>query len=166
MAIREIVNVATDEAFLRKKSRPVEKFDDRLKTLVDDMFETMEQADGVGLAAPQIGILKRLAVVGCEDGKALLINAEILEQEGEQIGYEGCLSCPDKPQMLVPRPERIKVRSHDLKGTPYTFEATGFFARAICHELAHLDGGLYFDLAVSREEAERREKAKPSKKKR
>lgn len=159
MAIRDIVNVKTDEAFLRKTSRPVEKFDDRLRTLVDDMFETMEQANGVGLAAPQIGILKRLAVVGCEEGKAVLINAEILEQEGEQIDYEGCLSCPDKPQMLVPRPARIRVRSHDLKGKPYTFEAEGFFARAICHELAHLDGGLYFDLAVSKEEADRREKA-------
>lgn len=159
MAIRDIVNVKTDEAFLRKTSRPVEKFDDRLKMLADDMFETMEQANGVGLAAPQIGILKRLAVVGCEEGKAVLINAEILEQEGEQIDYEGCLSCPDKPQMPVPRPERIRVRNHDLKGKPYTFEAEGFFARAICHELAHLDGCLYFDLAVSKEEADRREKA-------
>ncbi len=144
MAVRQI-RVIGDE-ILTKKCKPVKEMTPRLKELVEDMFETMYQADGVGLAAPQVGILKRIVTIDVEDGNQyVLVNPEITEQEGEQTGYEGCLSVPGKTG-IVTRPERVRVRALNAKMEPYELEAEGLLARAICHECAHLDGELYVDL--------------------
>lgn len=146
MAVRNI-RVDGDE-ILRKKCKPVKEMTDRLKNLISDMYETMEGADGVGLAAPQVGILKRLCVIdtGEENQKVTLINPEIIEKSGEQDGGEGCLSIPDMIG-LVKRPMKVKVKALNEDMEEQIIEAEGFFARAICHELDHLDGVLYKDLA-------------------
>ena len=144
MAVRQI-RVRGDE-LLTKKCKPVKEMTPRMKELVEDMFETMYQANGVGLAAPQVGILKRLVTIDVEDGNQyVLINPEITEQEGEQTGYEGCLSVPGKTG-IVTRPERVRVRALDAEMEPFELEAEGLLARAVCHELAHLDGQLYVEL--------------------
>ena len=146
MAIRKIVTIG-DET-LRKHCKPQEKFDKRLATLLNDMAETMYKAEGVGLAAPQVGILRRAAVVDItEDHSGLLelVNPEIVEREGEQTGREGCLSVPGR-QGVVTRPMKVKVRYQDRNGDLYELETEGFEARAICHELDHLDGRLYIDV--------------------
>lgn len=146
MAIRNIVTLG-DEA-LRKHCKPQEKFDRRLATLLKDMADTMYKAEGVGLAAPQVGILRRVAVVDItEDHSGLieLINPEITERDGSQTGREGCLSLPGR-QGVVTRPMKVKVRYQDRKGETYELETEGFEARAICHELDHLDGQLYIDV--------------------
>ncbi len=146
MAIRNIVTLG-DEA-LRKHCKPQEKFDRRLATLLKDMTDTMYKAEGVGLAAPQVGILRRVAVVDItEDHSGLLelINPEIIERDGSQTGREGCLSLPGR-QGIVTRPMKVKVRFQDRKGETYELETEGFEARAICHELDHLDGQLYIDV--------------------
>ncbi|MBO4470255.1 MAG: peptide deformylase [Clostridia bacterium] len=146
MAIRKIVTLG-DET-LRKHCKPQEKFDKRLATLLKDMADTMYKAEGVGLAAPQVGILRRLAVVDVtEDHSGLLemVNPEIIEREGQQTGREGCLSVPGR-QGVVTRPMRIKARFQDRNGDTYEIETEGFEARAICHELDHLDGTLYIDV--------------------
>ena len=146
MAIRKIVTIG-DET-LRKHCKPQEKFDKRLSTLLKDMAETMYKAEGVGLAAPQVGILRRIAVVDItEDHSGLLemVNPEIVKREGTQTGREGCLSVPGR-QGVVTRPMKVKVRFQDRNGDTYELETEGFEARAICHELDHLDGRLYIDV--------------------
>ena len=150
MGIRKIVTIGDDA--LRKHCKPQEKFDKRLATLLKDMADTMYKAEGVGLAAPQVGILRRIAVVDItEDHKGLLelVNPEIVEVDGEQTGREGCLSLPGR-QGVVTRPMKVKVRYQDRNGDAYELETEGFEARAICHELDHLDGRLYIDV-MSRE---------------
>ena len=145
MATRKIVKIGDDT--LRKICRPQAKFDLRLAILLKDMADTMYKAEGVGLAAPQVGILRRVAVVDVtEDHSGLkeLINPEIVETEGTQTGREGCLSVPER-QGIVTRPLRVKVRYQDRHGNPMELETEGFEARAVCHELDHLDGVLYVD---------------------
>ena len=146
MGIRKIVTIG-DET-LRKHCKPQEKFDKRLAVLLKDMADTMYKAEGVGLAAPQVAILRRIAVVDVtEDHSGLLEldNPEIIEREGEQTGREGCLSVPGR-QGIVTRPMKVKVRFQDRNGDTYELETEGFEARAICHELDHLDGTLYIDV--------------------
>jgi len=139
---------------LERTSRVVTNFDERLHTLLDDMRETMEHVGGVGLAAPQVGVLRRVVlVVDVQEDEAgefteellELVNPEIIESDGEQAGLEGCLSVPDM-QGLVTRPNRVKVRAQDRHGVPFEVEYTDFTARVICHELDHLDGNLYVRL--------------------
>ena len=146
MGIRKIVTLGDDA--LRKKCKKQEKFDKPLTTLLKDMADTMYKAEGVGLAAPQVGILRRIAVVDVtEDHSGLLemVNPEIIEREGQQTGREGCLSVPGR-QGVVTRPMKIKARFQDRNGDTYEIETVGFEARAICHELDHLDGTLYIDV--------------------
>jgi peptide deformylase len=146
MAIRKIVKIG-DET-LRKVCRKQEKFDLRLAVLLKDMADTMYKAEGVGLAAPQVGILRRVAVVDVtEDHSGLLemVNPEIIEREGTQTGREGCLSVPGR-QAVVTRPMKVKARYQTRKGDWMEIETEGFEARAICHELDHLDGRLYIDV--------------------
>ena len=146
MGTRKIVTVG-DET-LRKTCKKQEKFDLRLALLLKDMADTMYKAEGVGLAAPQVGILRRAAVVDVtEDHSGLLelVNPEIIERDGEQTGREGCLSVPGR-QGVVTRPMKVKVRYQDRNGDLYELETEGFEARAICHELDHLDGRLYIDV--------------------
>lgn len=146
MGIRKIVTLG-DET-LRKTCKPQEKFDRRLGVLLKDMADTMYKAEGVGLAAPQVGILRRVAVIDItEDHSGLLelVNPEIIEREGCQTGREGCLSLPGR-QGVVTRPMKVKVRYQDRNGDLYELETEGFEARAVCHELDHLDGQLYIDV--------------------
>lgn len=144
MAIRKIVKLGDDA--LRKTCKKQEKFDLRLHVLLHDMAETMYKAEGVGLAAPQVGILRPAVVNYVGDGLVELVYPEILERSEEtQCGREGCLSLPGR-QGVVTRPMRVKVRAQDRKGMPFEMEAEGFFARAVCHELDHLDGTLYIDV--------------------
>ena len=147
MGYRKIVTTK-DEEFLRKISRPVEVFDEKLGKLLDDMRETMYRADGVGLAAPQIGLLKRIAVVDTDGTNYVeLVNPEILETQGSVTDVEGCLSVP-RVRGEVPRPEKCTVRAYDRHGKPFTLKAEGFYCRAICHECDHLDGILFIDKAT------------------
>ena len=131
---------------LRKPCKPMQKFDLRLWLLLRDMADTMNKAEGVGLAAPQVGILRRVVVidVGDENGLIELINPEIIAQEGEQEGSEGCLSAPGR-RGFVKRPNKVTVRAQDRKGKPFEITGEGLLARAFCHELDHLDGILYSD---------------------
>ena len=140
MAIRNIVKEG-DEV-LAKICRPVEKIDERIITLLEDMAETMYASDGVGLAAPQVGILKRIAVIDVGDGLIELINPEIIESWGEQCGPEGCLSVPGEFG-LVSRPMNVRVRAQDRFGEFFEVEGTGLTGRCFCHELDHLDGVLF-----------------------
>lgn len=144
MAYRQI-RIDGDEV-LRKKSRPVEKIDDRILTIIDDMADTMYKADGVGLAAPQIGILKRIVTIDVGDGLLEMINPVILEHNGEQDGPEGCLSLPGTTGE-VKRPMYVKAKYTNASGETVIVEAEDLFARCICHELDHLDGVLYKDKA-------------------
>ena len=144
MAIREVVQTGDD--VLRQKCFVVETFDEKLHALLDDMKDTVKKEEGAGLAAPQIGVLKRIAVVDVEEGYYELINPVILIQKGEQTGWEGCLSVRGK-QGLVSRPQKVKISYFDRNGEKHLLQAKGFFARAICHELDHLDGVLYIDKA-------------------
>ena len=130
---------------LRKTCRPVDAITPRVLTLLDDMIETMHAANGVGLAAPQVGILKRIAVVEVEEGEIYeLINPKIVASAGEQEGAEGCLSVPGR-YGLVTRPKHVTVRALNRKGEEYEVTAHDFLARAFCHEIEHLDGKLYID---------------------
>ena len=144
MAIRNVVQVGDD--VLRQKCFPVEEFDEKLWLLLDDMKDTVKREEGAGLAAPQVGVLRRLAVVDVEEGYYELINPVIMMQKGEQMGWEGCLSVRGK-QGVVSRPMKVKVSYQDRNGEKHLLQAKGFFARAICHELDHLDGVLYIDKA-------------------
>ena len=145
MAIRKIVELGDEK--LRKHAKPVEKFDLRLRILLKDMADTMYKASGVGLAAPQVGILRRAVVVdvGNEESRLFeLVNPEIIAFEGEQEGPEGCLSIPGRSG-IVKRPNKVTVRAQDSRGNPIEITAEGFLARAFCHEIDHLDGILYID---------------------
>ncbi|MHB8065854.1 MAG: peptide deformylase [Ruminiclostridium sp.] len=144
MAYREIRK--DGDEVLRKKSRLVEGIDNKILTLLEDMADTMYKADGVGLAAPQIGILKRIVTIDVGNGLFEMINPVILEQSGEQDGFEGCLSLPGTSGE-VKRPMNVKARYIDRDGETVIIEAEELFARAICHELDHLDGILYKDKA-------------------
>ena len=144
MAIRNVVQVG-DET-LRKVSFPVEAFDEKLHVLLDDMKETLRKEEGAGLAAPQVGVLRRAVVVDVEEGFFEFVNPRILSQKGEPTGWEGCLSVRGK-RGVVSRPMKVKIAYQDRYGNPQTLQAKGFFARAICHELDHLDGVLYIDKA-------------------
>ncbi len=143
MATR-IIRTSEDE-ILRKKCKPVGEINQRILTLLDDMAETMYAANGVGLAAPQVGMLRRIAVIDAGSGLIELINPVILEKSGEQCGNEGCLSVPNK-QGRVTRPQHIRVEALDREGDKFIMEADGLLARAFCHEIDHLDGILYTDL--------------------
>ncbi len=144
MAIR---NILTDnDPTLRKKSRDVTAFDERLHTLLDDMRETMEAANGVGLAAPQVGILRRVVVVNVDDSYIELINPVIVEMSGEQTDAEGCLSLPGVCG-TVTRPNFVKVKAVDRMGCSFYVSGEGLMARAFCHEIDHLEGVLFSDKA-------------------
>ncbi len=143
MAIRKIRLDGDD--VLRKVCKPVEKMTPRIETLIDDMFDTMYEANGVGLAAPQVGILKRIVVIDVCDGDAyVLINPRITEADGVQLGDEGCLSLPGLVGK-VKRPNHVICKAYDIDMNEITVEGEGLLARAICHELDHLDGILYKD---------------------
>ena len=146
MAIRNVVQVGDD--VLRQKCFPVENFDEKLHQILDDMKDTVKKESGAGLAAPQIGILRRMAVVDVEEGYFEFINPTIVQQKGEQTDWEGCLSVRGKMGQ-VSRPMKVTVVYQDRFGEKYTLKAKGFFARAICHELDHLDGVLYIDKATN-----------------
>ena len=141
------------EPTLRKISRPVEEITPRIVTLLDDMIETMRAADGAGLAAPQVGILRRIVVVETpEDGLFELINPKIIAFAGEQRTHEGCLSIPDKFGITV-RPMHVTVRALNRKGETIEVTGSGLLAKAFCHEIDHLDGKLYIDCAIKMENA-------------
>ena len=143
MAIRNIRVMGDD--ILRKKSKPVKEVTERIRTMIDDMYETMYETMGVGLAAPQIGILKRIVVIDIGDGNQItLINPVIVEKDGEQIGDEGCLSIPNKVG-TVKRPNHVVCEALNEEMEPIRVEGEGFLARAICHECEHLDGHLYVE---------------------
>jgi peptide deformylase len=142
MALRNIRKYGDD--VLRKKCREVDKIDDRLLTLIEDMKETMYDADGVGLAAPQVGILKRLFVVDIGDGPLVFINPEIIETSGSQIDEEGCLSLPGETEEVM-RPNYVRARALNEKGEEFEIEAEELLARAILHEYDHLNGTLFID---------------------
>ncbi|MGN0599533.1 MAG: peptide deformylase [Oscillospiraceae bacterium] len=145
MALRTIVNKSDD--VLHKKCKTVEKFDEKLGILLDDMAETMYKAKGVGLAAPQVGILRRVVVIDVGDGLVELINPEIIKKSGRQREIEGCLSCPDQWGYVI-RPMNVTVKAQDRTGKEFEIKAKEFFARAICHELDHLDGHLFIEKVV------------------
>ena len=146
MAIRKIVEMDKDD-ILRKHARRVDKFDKRLAVLLDDMADTMYEADGVGLAAPQVGILKRCVVIDVGEGLIELVNPEILWTEGEVVDVEGCLSVPGR-RCTVARPEKVRVHAQDRRGEHIEVEGEGLLARCLCHELDHLDGILYVDKMI------------------
>ena len=148
MAIREIREVGDE--ILRKKARRVDKIDHRIKTLLDDMIETMHKSEGVGLAAPQVGVLRKLMVIDLGDGVIELINPEIVEQEGEAIDQEGCLSVPGVTGKVL-RPARVKVKAVDRNNKPLEIEGTDLLARALCHEIDHLHGILFIDKIITEE---------------
>lgn len=142
MAIRKIREMGDD--VLTKVCKEVEKVTPRTKVLIDDMFDTMYDAMGVGLAAPQVGVLKRIVTIDVGEGPILLINPEIIETSGEQTGEEGCLSVPGKSG-VVTRPNYVKVRAFDKDMKEIVLEGEGLLARAFCHEIDHLDGHLYVE---------------------
>lgn len=145
MAIRSVVQVG-DEV-LRQKCFPVETFDEKLWELLADMQDTVKKEKGAGLAAPQVGILRRVVVVDVEEGYFEFINPVIMQQKGEQTGWEGCLSVRGKSG-IVSRPMKVTLSYQDRNGEKHVLKAKGFFARAICHELDHLEGVLYIDKAT------------------
>lgn len=140
MALRNIVKLG--DPILYKKSRVVEKFDERLATLIDDMKETMYNGNGVGLAAVQVGILKRVVVIDIGEGPMELVNPEIVFEEGEQISQEGCLSLPNK-WATTKRPQKVQVKAQDRNGKWQVFTGEDLKAKAFCHEIDHLDGILF-----------------------
>lgn len=143
MGLRKIMTVK--EPCLHKVCRPVEKFDGKLHRLLDDMKETLAEANGVGLAAPQVGILRRVVVVDTGEEMLELVNPELLETSGDQVEAEGCLSVPGK-YGLVRRPDYAKVRAQDRNGNWFEAEGEGLTARCFCHELDHLDGIVYTEI--------------------
>lgn len=143
MAIRNIREIG--DPVLNKKCKEVTELTDRIWDIIDDMFDTMYEANGVGLAAPQVGILKRIVVIDVTgEDPILLINPVIMESSGEQRGYEGCLSVPGK-NGIVTRPNYVKIKAYNEEMKPFELEGTDLLARAICHELEHLDGHLYVE---------------------
>ncbi len=144
MALREIR--IQGDPILEKACRPVKLVTPRIRTLVEDMIETMYAADGVGLAAPQVGVLRRIVVIDVGEGPIVMINPRIVESDGEQTGQEGCLSVPGKAG-IVTRPNHVIAEAYDLSMEPFQIEGTELLARAVCHELDHLDGKMYTALA-------------------
>lgn len=145
MALRQI---RTDgDEILRKKAKKVEQITPSIITLLEDMVETMYNADGVGLAAPQVGVLRRVVVIDIGEGVIELINPELIETEGEQIGPEGCLSVPGVTGE-VERPLKVKVKALNRKGEEFIIEGEGLLARALCHEIDHLDGIIFTDKVI------------------
>lgn len=142
MAIRQIFMDGQD--VLAKRSREVTTFDERLKDLLDDLRDTMHKQDGVGLAAPQVGILRRVAIIEADDLYLELINPQIIAKEGEQIGEEGCLSVDSSKNCMVARPSKVTVRAYDREGKLFEKTVEDLAARAICHELDHLEGILFY----------------------
>ncbi|MCF6461018.1 peptide deformylase [Clostridium sp. Cult3] len=145
MAIRQIRYY--DDPLLRKTSREVTEINDRIKILIEDMVETMYDNEGVGLAAPQVGVLRRVVVIDIGEGVLKLINPEIIYEEGANIDVEGCLSVPNRIG-TVKRPETVKVKYLDELGEEKTIEGTGLLAKALCHEIDHLDGILFIDKMI------------------
>lgn len=145
MALRSIRKIGDE--LLRKKSKKVEKIDDRIQVLLDDMLETMYENKGVGLAAPQVGILKRAVVIDIGEGPVFLINPEIIKSEGSYIDEEGCLSIPGE-QGEVERPYKVTVKALDRNGNEVIIEGEEFMAKALCHEIDHLNGILFIDKII------------------
>lgn len=147
MALRQIVEKG--DSILNKKCRPVVKFDARLGELIDDMTETLHKADGAGLAAPQVGVLRRIVVidVGDENGVIELVNPKIISSSGRQETLEGCLSLPGKWGYTV-RPNRVKIKAQDRHGNEFEMEGRDLLAKAFCHEIDHLEGILFDSVAV------------------
>lgn len=145
MAIRNIVK--DGDPVLRKICRSVISFDEKLATLLDDMLDTMYEANGVGLAAPQVGILRRICVIDIGEGPIELVNPAIISEQGEQIGDEGCLSIPGQSG-LVKRPMKVTVKAQDRNGKTFEVSGEGLLARAFCHEIDHLNGILYKDKVI------------------
>lgn len=142
MALRTIRQMG--DAVLTKKCREIKEVTPRIEELIDDMIETMYEGNGVGLAAPQVGVLKRLVTIDVGDGPLVLINPEIIESSGEQTGSEGCLSLPGKAGEVT-RPNYVKVRAYDRRMQQIELEGTELLARAFCHEVEHLDGHMYVE---------------------
>ncbi len=161
MAIRNIVK--DGDPILKKKCRPVEKFDQKLAVLLDDMAETMHMANGVGLAAPQVGMLRRVVVIDVGEGVIELVNPKIVAYSGKQEGLEGCLSFPGE-WGLATRPNYVKVRAQDRNGDEFEIDGEELLARAFCHEIDHLNGVVFKDVvdrmlsAAEIEEMERNQK--------
>lgn len=145
MALRTILTQESEK--LRKISREQTTFDDRLATLLEDMIETLEHACGAGLAAPQVGILRRVAIVDIGEGPIELVNPKIVSTEGEQEVDEGCLSVPNKWGRTI-RPLKVEVKAFDRNGKEFTIEGEGLLAQAIAHEIDHLDGILFTDIVI------------------
>jgi len=145
LALRKILTFGDEQ--LNKKCRTVEKIDDRIISLLDDMAETLYESGGVGLAAPQIGILKRICVIDIGEGLIELINPEIISVYGSEIADEGCLSVPGK-YGKVERPTEVTVRATDRDGNEYEITGEGLLARALCHEIDHLDGIVFVDKVI------------------
>lgn len=143
MALRNIVKLGDDT--LRKRCKPVTMIDSKVHAILDDMAETMHGANGVGLAAPQVGLLKRIVVIDVGEGLIELINPEIISCRGEQTDDEGCLSIPEK-YLPVTRPNFVEVRALNRFGKSFTMKGEGLLARAFCHEIDHLDGKLFIDV--------------------
>lgn len=151
MALRNIVK--GNEDILYKKSRPVEVFDEKLHTLLDDMAETMYAADGAGIAAVQVGILRRAIVIDCGNGKIELINPKIVGQSGQQEEIEGCLSFPGE-YGITRRPMTVIVEAQDRYGEPFRIKGTGLTAKAFCHEIDHLEGVVFKSKVIRKVEVE------------
>lgn len=145
MAIRQIRY--SKDPILRKVSREVTEINERIKILLEDMIDTMYKDEGVGLAAPQVGVLRRIVVIDIGEGVIKLINPEIIEKEGENIDVEGCLSVPGRAG-TVKRPERVKVKYLNELGEEKIIEGTGLLAKALCHEVDHLNGILFIDKMI------------------
>ncbi|TCK98338.1 peptide deformylase [Natranaerovirga hydrolytica] len=145
MAIRKIREEGDE--ILRKKSKTVDQMTDKIKILIEDMKETMYDVEGVGLAAPQVGVLRRIIIVDVGEGLTVLINPEIIEKKGEQIGVEGCLSVPGKIAETA-RPSYVKVKGLNELGEEVTVEGEDFMAKALCHEIDHLNGVLFIDNVI------------------
>lgn len=145
MAIRQIVKEG--DSVLTKKCREVVKFDERLAILIDDMIETLHLANGVGLAAPQVGVLRRVVIVDVGEGPIELVNPKIIAYSGEQESLEGCLSCPGE-WGITRRPDYVKVKAQDRNGNEFTVEGKELLAKAFCHELDHLEGIIYKQKAI------------------
>ena len=147
MALRTIREIG--DPILEKRAKEVTEMTDRLRELIDDMFDTMYESNGVGLAAPQVGILKRICVIDISEEQNephVFINPKIIEKTGEQTGMEGCLSVPGK-QGQVTRPQYVRAMAYDMNMQPFEIEGTDLMARAMCHEFDHLDGHMYVELA-------------------
>ncbi|HBQ64598.1 MAG TPA: peptide deformylase [Clostridiales bacterium] len=149
---RRTIRTDGDE-ILRKISKPVDRIDDKIRILAEDMIETMRHANGLGLAAPQVGILKRMFVAELDGQVLVMINPVIVKQQGEQEGREGCLSIPGMEGTVL-RPARVVMEASDLQGDRHRYEAEGLKARVFCHELDHLNGILYKDKATNYERCE------------